>query len=307
MKNLSENEIVREINRLRKQKNAVILTHNYQLGEVQEIADFVGDSLELSIKANKTEAEIIVFCGVAFMAETAYILSPEKTVLLPVLESGCPMADMATSKELKKLKDKHREAIVVTYVNSSAQVKAESDICVTSANALKIVSSLPKDKKIIFVPDKNLGDYVQQQTKREMILWLGFCPTHERITPEHIIRRKREYPDAKVIVHPECRLDVIALADEVLSTGGMCKYAKQTAAKTIIVGTEVGLTYRLQKENPDKSFILASEQAVCPYMKLTRLENVLDALQHTRHKIVIPEKIRSLAERPIKRMLEMSE
>lgn len=307
MNKLTENEIIGEINRLCKQKDVVILSHNYQLGEVQEIADFVGDSLELSIKANKTDAEIILFCGVTFMAETAYILSPGRTVLLPVREAGCPMADMATSEELRKLKDKHPEALVVTYVNSSAQVKAESDICVTSANAVKIVSGLPKDKEVIFVPDKNLGAYVQEKTGREMILWPGFCPTHMRITPEHILRRKKEYPDAKVIVHPECRLDVIALADEVLSTSGMCKYAKQTAAKTIIVGTELGLIYRLQKENPDKSFILVSEQAVCPYMKLTRLENVLDALQHTRHKIVIPEKIRALAEKPIKRMLEMSE
>lgn len=306
MKLYTDEEIIARINELRKEKNAVILTHNYQLGEVQEIADFVGDSLELSIKASKTTADVIVFCGVQFMAETAYILSPEKTVLLPALESGCPMADMAEKIELKKLKAKHPQALVVTYVNSSADVKALSDICVTSANAVKIVESLPEDKEIIFVPDKNLGAYVQRITGRNIILWPGFCPTHMRITPEQLKQRIAEYPEAKVIVHPESRLEVIDLADEALSTGGMMRFAKETNAKQIIVATEVGMIYRLSKENPGKQFIPVSEQAICPNMKMHRLENVLDALEHMRHSIVVPEKTRMLAKKPIAEMLELS-
>lgn len=303
---LTEEEMIDRINELRKEKNAIILTHNYQLGEVQDIADFVGDSLELSIKANATDADVIVFCGVRFMAETAYILSPEKTVLLPVLESGCPMADMAESGELIKLKAEHPEALVVTYVNSSADVKAESDICVTSSNALKIVSELPEDREIIFVPDKNLGAYIQHKTGRKMILWPGFCPTHMRITPEHIKKRIEEYPEAKVIVHPEAKMDVIELADEALSTGGMVRFAKESDCRQIIVGTEMGMIYRLQKENPDKQFIPVSEQAICPNMKMTRLDDVLASLEKMQHRITIPEDIRIKAKKPIELMLEKS-
>ena len=302
----TEKEMITKISELRKEKNAVILTHNYQLGEVQDIADFVGDSLELSIKAAKTTADVIVFCGVKFMAETAYMLSPEKSVLLPALESGCPMADMADAEQLLELKAKHPDAMVVTYVNSSIDVKALSDVCVTSANAVKIVNSLPKDREIIFVPDKNLGAYVQRKTGREMILWPGFCPTHMRITPNQLKQRIAEFPDAKILVHPEARLDVIDLADEALSTGGMIKYAKNSNAKQIIVATEVGMIYRLSKENPKIQFIPVSEQAVCPNMKMHRLDNVLDALKNMKHSIVVPEEIRILAKKPIKRMLELS-
>ena len=303
---LSEKEIIDRINYLRKQKNAIIITHNYQLGEVQDIADFTGDSLELSIKAAETTADLIVFCGVKFMAETAAILSPEKTVLLPVMEAGCPMADMAEAADLVKMKNEHPDALVVTYVNSSAEVKAQTDVCVTSANALKIVSSLPADREIIFVPDKNLGAYIQMKTGRKMILWPGFCPTHMRITPQSIMQKKKEYPDAKVIIHPEARLDVIALADEVLSTGGMCRFAKQTDAKKIIVATEIGLIYRLKRENPDKMFIPVTEQAVCPNMKLIRIDNVLDSLEKIKFKITVSEKVREPAEKAIRKMLEMS-
>lgn len=305
MKFYTDKEMIERINELRDEMNAVILTHNYQLGEVQDIADFVGDSLELSIKAAKTAADVIVFCGVKFMAETAYILSPEKTVLLPALESGCPMADMAEADELKKLKSKHPGALVVTYVNSSAEVKALSDICVTSANAVKIVKSLPEDKEIIFVPDKNLGAYVQRKTGREMVLWPGFCPTHMRISAEQLKQRIAEFPEAKVIVHPESRLEVIDLADEALSTGGMMKYVKETDARQFIVATEVGMIYRLTKENPGKQFIPVSEQAVCPNMKMHRLETVLHSMEHMKHIIEVPEKIRILARKPISRMLEI--
>ncbi|OGV50354.1 MAG: quinolinate synthase [Lentisphaerae bacterium GWF2_44_16] len=304
---LSEKEIIDKINILRKKLNAVILTHNYQLGEVQDIADFTGDSLELSMKAANTVADIIVFCGVKFMAETAYILSPEKKILLPVMESGCPMADMADADELRKVKAENPGAVVVCYVNSTAEVKAECDLCVTSANAVQIVSSIPADKKIIFVPDKNLGAYVQKKTGRNMFLWPGFCPTHMRITPEHILRKKAEYPNAVVMVHPESRPEVIELADEVLSTGGMCKFAKGTSKNTIIVATEMGIIYRLQKENPGKLFIPVSEQAICPNMKLTRLEDVLSALEKGRYEITVQENIRVLAKKPIERMLELSE
>ena len=306
MKIMTDKEIVEKICELRKKLNAVILTHNYQLGEVQDIADFVGDSLELSIKASKTTADVIVFCGVKFMAETAYMLSPEKSVLLPSLASGCPMADMAEAHDLKKMKKEHPDALVVTYVNSSAEVKALSDICVTSANAVKVVSSLPEDRKLIFVPDKNLGAYVQRETGREMILWPGYCPTHMRMTAEQLKQKKREYPDAAVIVHPEAPLDVIDLADEALSTGGMIKFAKSTDAKQIITGTELGMIYRLSKENPDKQFISVSEQAVCPMMKMHRLDNVLYAMEHMQHQIVVPEDIRRDAVKPIEKMLQFS-
>ena len=306
MEMLTDKEMVNRICELRKEMNAVILTHNYQLGEVQEIADFVGDSLELSIKASKTTADVIVFCGVKFMAETAYMLSPEKTVLLPSLASGCPMADMAEADDLKKMKKEHPDALVVTYVNSSAEVKALSDICVTSANAVKVVASLPKDREIIFVPDKNLGAYVARETGRKMLLWPGYCPTHMRITAKQLEQKKQEYPDAAVIVHPEARLDVIDLADEALSTGGMINFAKSTDAKKIITGTELGMIYRLAKENPEKQFISVSEQAVCPMMKMHRLDNVLYAMEHMQHSIVVPEDIRRDAVKPIEKMLQFS-
>ncbi len=304
---LTEKEMVAKIAKLKKEKNAIILTHNYQLGEVQDIADFVGDSLELSIKAAETDADVIVFCGVTFMAETAYILSPEKTVLLPRLESGCPMADMATADELRELKAKHPDAVVACYVNSTADVKTESDICVTSANAVQLINEIPKDIPVIFVPDKNLGGYVAQQTGRDnMIQWPGFCPTHMRITPEHLLQRKKEYPDAITIIHPESRLDVIALGDEVLSTGGMCRVAKETDAKTIIVATEMGMIYRLKKENPDKQFVPVSEQAICPNMKMTRLDDVLNSLENMENIITVPEDIRVKAKAPITKMIEES-
>lgn len=295
-----------EIEELKSELDALILSHNYQLGEVQDIADFTGDSLELSFKAAQCDKKLIVFCGVFFMAETASILASDKTVLLPVMEAGCPMADMADAVRLRKLKSEHPNSLVVTYVNSSADVKAESDICVTSANALKIISSLPKDREIIFVPDKNLGAYCAKKTGRKMILWNGYCPTHMRITPAHLIRRKNEFPDAKVIVHPESTLELIALADEVLSTGGMLKFARTTDAKRIIVATEIGLIYRLQKENPDKQFIPVSEQAVCPNMKLTRLEDVLFAMKETKHIVKVADDIAEKARIPIEKMLEMS-
>jgi quinolinate synthase len=299
-------ELVEKILNLKEKKKAIILVHNYQLGEVQDIADFIGDSLELSQKASKTDAEVIVFCGVHFMAETASIICPDKTVLLPELHAGCPMANMITAQALRKKKKEHPKATVVCYVNTSAAVKAESDICCTSANAVRLVEKLTDVEEIIFVPDQYLGSYVASQTGKKMILWPGYCPTHVRILPQDIMRRKAEHPQAKTVVHPECRPEVKALADAVLSTGGMIRFARESDAREIIVGTEMGIIYRLQKENPQKRFIPASEQAVCPRMKLTTLESVLWSLESMTHVVKVPERIRVRARRAVDRMLEVT-
>jgi len=298
-------ELREKIDELRKSRGAVILAHNYQLGEVQDIADVVGDSLDLSRRAAATPAEVIVFCGVHFMAETAAILSPDKVVLLPSLKAGCPMADMVDAEGLQGLREKHPQAAVICYVNSSAEVKAQSDICCTSANAAQVVSQIPEDREIIFVPDQYLGGFISKRIKRQMILWPGFCPTHMRILPEHIERKKKQYPDAVVIVHPECRPDVTELADEVLSTGGMCRYAEGSDASMIIVGTELGIIHRLQKESPGKTFLPASDQAVCPNMKRITLKDVLWALQEMKHRIEVPVDVRHRAEAAVQRMIEI--
>jgi quinolinate synthase len=302
----SDAEIRDRICELRTARGAVILVHNYQLGEVQDLGDFVGDSLELSRQAAGTAAATIVFCGVHFMAETAAILSPTKTVLLPVREAGCPMADMATAEAVREAKAAHPGAIVVTYINSSAAVKAESDVCVTSANAAAIVRKLPTDRPILFLPDRNLGAWVARETGREMILWPGFCPTHMWITREAVSERKREFPGAEVIIHPESRLEVIDLADAVLSTGGMLRHVRESAARQFIVATELGIIHRLRKENPGKQFIPVSEQAVCANMKMIRAVDVLRALERNEHRIVVPEDLRVRALRPIEQMLALS-
>ncbi len=297
-----EPDLTEKILRLKEKRNAVILVHNYQLGEVQDIADFVGDSLDLSQRAAKTDASVIVFCGVHFMAETASILCPGKTVLLPDMHAGCPMANMITAPQLRASKKEHPHATVVCYINSSAAVKAESDVCCTSANALGVIESLDADE-ILFVPDQYLGHYISTRTCKKMILWPGFCPTHARILPEHIIQLRQEYPEAKVVVHPECKPGVIALADEVLSTSGMIKFAKREDVQQVIVGTEIGIIYRLRKENPDKKFIPVSEQAVCPNMKLITLEKVLWSLEEMSPEVKVPEKIRLKAKKAVDRML----
>jgi quinolinate synthase len=301
-----DSDLAGRILRLKAERKAVILVHNYQLGEVQDIADFVGDSLELSQKAAGTDAEVIVFCGVHFMAETAAILCPGKTVLLPDLHAGCPMANMITEKGLRETKKQHPGATVVCYVNTSAAVKAESDICCTSANAVKVVRSLGDDREIIFVPDQYLGGWVAEQTGRQMILWPGYCPTHARILAPDILLRRREHPEARVLVHPECRPEAKAVADAVLSTGGMTRYAQETDCKEMIVGTEIGMIYRLQKENPGKRFYAVSEQAVCPRMKLITLETVLWSLENNANVVHVPERVRSKAKLAVDRMLEVS-
>jgi quinolinate synthase len=292
------------ISALRKTRNAVVLAHNYQVGEVQDIADFVGDSLELSQKAARTGADVIVFCGVHFMAETASILCPDKVVLLPDMNAGCPMANMITAEGLREKKREHPRAAVVCYVNSPAAVKAESDICCTSANAVAVVESLDAPE-ILFVPDQYLGHYVADKTGRKLTLWPGFCPTHANIMPERIEELKREHPRAKVVVHPECRPEVIALADEVASTGGICRYARRDDVTEMIVGTEKGIIHRLQKENPGKIFIPVSEQTVCPNMKLITLEKVLWCLEEMSPEVKVPEGIRLRAEAAVDKMLRV--
>jgi len=295
-------ELTEKILKLKKKRNAVILAHNYQLGEIQDIADFVGDSLDLSQNAAKTDASVIVFCGVHFMAETASILCPDKTVLLPDEHAGCPMANMITAPQLRARKKEHPKATVVCYINSSAAVKAESYICCTSANAAGVVESV-NAKEIVFVPDQYLGHYISTKTGKKMILWPGFCPTHARIMPEYIIKLRHEYPEAKVVVHPECRPDVIALADEVLSTSGMIRFARREDVQEMIVGTEMGIIYRLKKENPGKKFIPVSEQAICPNMKLITLEKILWSLEEMAPEVKVPEKIRLKAKKAVDRML----
>ncbi len=294
-----------KIARLKAVRNAVILAHNYQCGAVQDIADFVGDSLGLARRAAQVEAEVIVFCGVRFMAETAAILSPGKTVLLPEPESLCPMAQMIDVRELRAMKERHPDAVVVSYVNSTASVKALTDVCCTSSNAVAVVESLDPDRPVIFVPDRNLGHYVQSQTARPLVLSNGYCPTHVRILPEHISEHRKRYPDAEVMVHPECLPAVVQMADVVASTSGMLRHASRSPARLLVVGTEVGLLHRLRKENMDKEFIPATPSATCPNMKRTTLESVLWALEDMVHEVTIPQEIAAPARRSLGRMLQI--
>jgi len=298
-------KLIENIERLKQQHNAVILAHNYQPGEIQDIADFCGDSLGLSIKAAQTEAEVIVFCGVQFMAETAAILSPRKTVLLPDKSAGCPMADMITAEQLCKLKQEHPDALVVCYVNSTAEVKAESDYCCTSANAVELVSSLPKDRQILFVPDQHLGRFVADRTGRDIVLWPGYCRSHIMITEDDIKTAKAKYPDAIVMAHPECSEPVKELSDELLSTGQMLKFAAESTAKQFIIATETGIIHTLKKQNPEAEFIPASNRAVCPNMKKITLEKIIWALEDMKYKISVPEAIREKAKIALDKMVEI--
>ena len=294
-----------KIGELKKKRNAVILAHNYQLPEVQDIAYLTGDSLELSRAAAKTSARVIVFCGVHFMAETASILCPDRKVIMPDAGACCPMANMLSAQQLAALKAQHPGAVTVGYVNTSAEVKALLDVCCTSSNAVAVVNSLKEAKEIIFVPDKYLADYVSRQTGRKLIAWNGFCPTHLKITAEDIMREKKFHPAAKVLVHPECPAEVIALADEVLSTSGMGKYARQSKAKEMIIATEVGIIHRLKLDNPDKEFYPAAERAVCPNMKKTTQEKVLWSLENLREEVRVDDETRRKAKKAIDRMLEI--
>jgi quinolinate synthase len=295
----------KEIRDLLARRNAVLLAHNYQRDEIQEIADITGDSLGLSREAAGSEAEVIVFCGVHFMAESAAILSPEKTVLLPRMDAGCPMADMITADELRAWRAAHPGAVVVTYVNSSADVKALSDVCCTSGNAVNVVRSIPPEKEIFLVPDRNLAHYVAKISGRRLSWWDGYCPTHERLTAADAAKAREAHPDALLVVHPECRPEVVAMADAVLSTSGMYAYCGRSAAKEFLVGTEMGILYRLRKENPGKKFHLASRALICPNMKLTTLEDVRDALATLSPVVAVPREIREKAREALEAMLRV--
>jgi quinolinate synthase len=295
-----------EIKRLKKERRAVILSHVYQRPEVQEIADFVGDSLGLAQQAAKTDAEVIVFCGVHFMAESAAILSPDKIVLLPEIKAGCPMADMVTVEALRERKKEIPGVIVVCYVNTSAAVKAESDVCCTSANAVKVVSSLPEDRPVLFIPDKNLGQYVARQTGRKIHLWEGYCNTHDRLFAEDVLAAREAHPEALVLVHPECHPEVIDLADAVASTTGMIRFARESSAREFIIGTETGILHQFRKQCPDKEFYLASDKLICPNMKATTLEKVHRALVTLEPRVTVPPEIREKALRSLERMLAVT-
>jgi len=306
-------QLLEKIENLKKKRNAVILAHNYQPGQIQDLADFTGDSLGLSIKAAQTDAEVIVFCGVRFMAETAAILSPDKTVLLPERHAGCPLADMITPEQLAKLKKQNPDALVVCYVNSSAEIKAESDYCCTSANAVDVVNSLPKARPIIFVPDQHLGRFTAEKTGRDLILWPGYCASHVVITEEDIKSAKAKYPAAIVMAHPECTEPVKDLSDQILSTGQMLKFARNSTEKQFIIATEIGIIHALKKANPNADFIPATEKAICPNMKKITIDKIIGALEDTHladktapwYKVTIPENIRIKAKKALDRMVNI--
>jgi quinolinate synthase len=296
--------MINKIRKLLKQRNAIMLAHNYQPPEIQDLADLCGDSLELSIKASKTDADVILFCGVHFMAETASILSPEKTVLLPRKDAGCPMADMITPEALQQMLDKLHALPVVTYVNSPASVKALSTICCTSANAIQVANSLDSDV-ILMAPDRNLAQYTAANTTKKIHIWNGYCPVHDRLTPQDVIAAKSAHPDSMFMAHPECRQDVLELADAVVSTSGMIRYASESKNSTFIVGTETGLLHPLKKANPGKTFFPASEKMICSDMKRITLEDILRSLETMGGEVKVPENIRVKAFKAVERMISL--
>jgi len=310
-------EIIVEINRLRKEKNAVILAHNYQIPDVQDIADFVGDSLGLSQEAEKTGADIIVFCGVHFMAETASIISPNKKVLIPDLGAGCSLSDTITADQLRDWKKQHPGAVVVSYVNTTAEVKSESDYCCTSTNAVDVVNSVPEDKEILFLPDMFLGAFVARETGRNINIWPGECHVHADIKGEDIKNATDKHPDAELVIHPECGCSTSTMYEcsngtfngkpvEILSTGGMLKHAESSKSNEFIIATETGILHTLKKNNPDKEFYAANDDAVCKFMKMINLENVLESLEQEKFEVKVPQLIANKAKNAIDRMLEIS-
>lgn len=304
----TEQSLAEKVQELKKVRDAVIVAHNYQLSEVQDCADFVGDSLAMAKYASKTQASVIVVCGVHFMAESAAILNPNKTVLIPDLDAGCSLAECISVEELKKWKEEHPGAIVVAYVNTSAAVKAESDICCTSTNALKVVESFPQEKEILFVPDMYLGQWLRTQTHRAIHLWNGSCHTHVRIRPEPIFAMKKEHPQAELLMHPECGCltACMHLADKILSTDGILKRAKESSAKEFIIATETGIIHRLKKENPKKVFYPAAQEATCEFMKKITLEKVLWSLEDIQHQVAVPKEIAIKAYRALEKMMKIS-
>jgi quinolinate synthase len=312
-----QEDLVEEILDWKRRRRAVILAHNYQIGPIQDLADFVGDSLGLSRKAAATDAEVIVFCGVHFMAETASILCPDKTVLLPDLEAGCSLADTIDAEALRRWKAEHPGAVVVAYVNTTAEVKAESDYCCTSGNAVKVVQAIPPDREILFLPDFFLGSWVQRVTGRRMHIWMGECHVHAGIHPERIAAAREEHPDAELLVHPECGCTTSVLyfledgtiareGASVLSTEGMVQRARSSPRREFLVATEVGVLHRMQRDNPDKRFIPVSDGAVCPFMKRITLAKVRDALRDMKHVVKVPPEVAERARRPIERMLAIA-
>ncbi len=301
----SDQELMEMIKEERKKKPFLILVHNYQRGEIQDIGDYVGDSLGLSQKAAQTDESIIIFCGVYFMAETAYILNPTKKVILPELEAGCPMADMISAKSLRQMKAEYPEAKVVCYVNSTAEVKAESDICCTSSNAIKVVQSVDSEQ-IIFIPDKNLGKYISRFSDKEIILWEGFCPTHHKIKLEQVKKVKKEHPGVVFLAHPECRPEVLDEADFIGSTSQIFNKAREIKEREILIGSEIGMKHRLEKENPGKVFYFPSKETICPNMKLITLEKVLSSLRNLEPVVTVPEEIRKKSYKAVEKMLEIT-
>ena len=302
---MDKKALTKDILALKQERNAVIVAHNYQIDDVQALADVIGDSFALSKYCASVPQDVIVFCGVHFMAESAKILSPQKTVLLPEINAGCPMADMVTAEELRALKRDHPHAAVVCYINTSAAVKAESDICCTSSNAVKVIQSLAEEE-IIFVPDKNLGNYIAKKVPgKRMIIWDGYCVTHHRVTLEDVQKAKKDDPDAVLLVHPECRPEVVELADFVGSTRQIIDFAAASKEKKFIIGTEMGVLFSLKRNNPEKTFYLASQGLICPNMKKTRLESVYNALKQMRYTIELEEEIMIKARTTLERMLKV--
>lgn len=310
-------QVIAEIGRLRNEKNAVILAHNYQIPDVQDIADFVGDSLGLSQQAGRTDADIIVFCGVHFMAETASIISPHKKVLIPDLDAGCSLSDTITADQLRDWKKQHPGAVVVSYVNTTAEVKSESDYCCTSTNAVDVVNSIPDDKEILFLPDMFLGAFVARETGRDINIWPGECHVHADIKGEDIKKANIEHPDAELVIHPECGCSTSTMYQcsndtfngkpvEVLSTGGMLKHAKNSKSKEFVIATETGILHTLKKHNPEKQFYAANENAVCRFMKMINLQNVLESLQEEKFEVKVTEAVAGKAKNAIDRMLDIS-
>ena len=303
--NTNKSSLQEKIRRLLKKRNAILLVHNYQRPEIQDIADLCGDSLELSIKASKTGAEVIVFCGVHFMAETAAILCPDKKVLLPVLDAGCPMADMITAQDLKRKKKEMPKSKIISYVNTTAEVKAESDLCCTSANAVQVANSVDLSIPIFMTPDRNLAQYTRNNTKRKISYWNGYCPVHNNLTVKQVNKVKAKFPEALFLAHPECQPDVLAMADEIKSTSGMITYATNSSNKEFIIGTETGILHPMKKANPGKLFVPADPDMICPDMKKTELIHIMRALEYLEPLIEVPERIRLKAKASVERMLDI--
>ncbi|MBQ7402338.1 MAG: quinolinate synthase NadA [Lentisphaeria bacterium] len=297
--------VLEEIKRLKAERNAVILAHNYVNPEIQDIADFLGDSLELSFRAKESGAEVIVFCGVRFMAETAKLLSPKSTVLIPIPDAGCAMADMVNANMIKAYKKDHPDAMFVAYVNTTAETKAEVDLCCTSGNVEKVLKSIPENQEVMFLPDRNLGGNMNRKMNRNMDLWKGYCPVHDAVTPEMIRQARAEHPGARVLVHPECKPEVVAECDYALSTAGILKKVKELDAKEFIIGTEKGIFHRIQKENPEKKFYSLNPDLICPDMKKITLESVRDALKNMSPAIELPSDMMDSAVKPILKMMEL--